>query len=131
MSRLHTARCTLRRLRRWSTGPQISRPVSNRCTRERSSHGEFARLIAVAGRVPLLPSKRLELLTVRVPHFGEPLGTCARVHARVRVRAVFFAHTFGLSAASKLTHEHAAVVFVNKLAPMATEKPETREPTAQ
>ena len=120
----------LRRQGRWSTGPQISRPVSNRCTRERSSHGEFARLIAVAGRVPLLPSKRLELLTVRVPRFGKHLGTCARVHARVRVRSVFFAHTFGLSAASKLSHEHAAVVFLDKLALTATEKPETREPTA-
>ncbi len=35
--------------------------------------------MAVAARVPLLPSKRLELLAMRVPHFGEHLGTCARV----------------------------------------------------
>ena len=88
--------------------------------------------MAVAARVPLLPSKPLELLAVRVPHFGEHLGTCARLRARARVhvRAVFFAHTFSPSAASKLSHEHAAVVFLNELAPTATEKPETREPTA-
>ena len=124
--------CTLHRLRHWSTGPQTSRPVSNRCTRERSSHGEFARLVAVAARVPLLPSQRLELLALRVPHFGEHLGTCSRVRARApaRVRVVFFAHTFGLSAASKLGHEHAAVFFLNELALTATQKPETREPTA-
>ena len=51
---------------------------------KRSSHSEFARLVAVAARVPLLPSKPLELLAVRVPHFGEHLGTCARVRARLR-----------------------------------------------
>ena len=38
-------------------------------------------------------------------------------------------HTLGLSAASKLSHEHATVVFRVELAPTATEKPETREPT--
>ena len=54
------------------------------CTRERSSHSEFARLVAVAARVPLLPSKPLELLAVRVPHFGEHLGTCACIRARLR-----------------------------------------------
>jgi hypothetical protein len=48
----------------------------------------------------------------------------------VRVRAVSSRHTFGLSAASKLSHEHAAVVFLNELAPTATEQAETREPTA-
>jgi hypothetical protein len=41
------------------------------------------------------PSKRLELIAVRVPHFGEHLGTCARVHARVRVRSLFFAQCQG------------------------------------
>ena len=120
------AHCALRRLRRWSNHTLA---VPRLCTRERSSHGKFTRLVAVVARVPLLPSKPLELLAVRVPHFGEHLGTCARVHARVHVQAVFFAHTFSPSAASKLSHEHAAVVFLNELAPTATEKLETREPT--
>ena len=54
-----------------------------------SSHGDFARLVAVAARLPLLPGKPLDLLAVRVPHFREHLGTCARVRVRGRLRASF------------------------------------------
>ena len=70
-------------------GPQISSPESDRCARGKSSHSDAARLVAVAARVPLLPVKPLDLLAVRVPHFGEHLGTCARVRARGRVRESF------------------------------------------
>jgi hypothetical protein len=72
---------------------------------------------------------------VRVSHFGEHLGTCARVRARARVCtrvsfAITFAHTLGLNAASILGHEHGAVVIRVELAPMVTAKPETRQPAA-
>ena len=53
------------------------------------------------------------------------------VHAYVRAgvcERAFFAHTLGLSAASILSHQHAVVSRVD-LAPTATAKPETREPT--
>ena len=91
-----------------------------------SSHGDFARLVAVAARVPQLPGKPFDLLAVS----GKTSGP-ARAYLRAGVcERASFARTLSLSATSILSHEHRAVVIHVDLAPTATAKPETREPTA-
>ncbi len=110
-------------------GWQISTPESDAAV----ANQDVARLVAVAARVPLLPSKLLDMLAVRLGCASRISGsTSGPVNAYVRARVcerVTFAHTLGLSAASILGHEHGAVVQI-ELAPAATAKPETRQPTA-
>ena len=63
--------------------------------RRKESAGPVTRLRVADLEMDLLArtvtraGKRLDLLAVRVPHFGEHLGTCARVRARGSVRASF------------------------------------------